>query len=158
MGESYQGPLSPEGWFWAGHLPGVHLWIPLPGAALIALRQLSCTKHKRPYHMTHVVMIPRILYWEEWQTRFEKEMDIWFVMHCGSVWPHFAHEPLIVGISFPIFRSYPWQLSLESNKVVEIGRDLSALSKICHIQVGDYLHKLWSSPRSLPQVPRSLVC
>ena len=81
MGGSYKAPLSPEGWFWAGHMPGVHVWIPPPAAALIALRQLARTRHKRPYCMTHVVLIPRILYWEEWQTCFEKEMDIWFVMH-----------------------------------------------------------------------------
>ena len=158
MGDSYCGPLSPEDWFWTGHLPGTHLWIPPPAAALISLRQLSRSKHKRPYHSNNVVLIPRILYWEEWQTRFEKETDIWFVLHCGTCWPHYAHEPLLVGLSFNMFRSYPWSLSLESEKVVEIGRDLSALSKICHVQVGNYLRELWSNPRALPAVSRSVVC
>jgi hypothetical protein len=124
MSEDYKGPLTPEGWFWDGHLPGVHVWTPPPAAALIALRQLARTKLKRYYDLTHVVLIPRLLYWEEWQSRFEKEMDIWFVMHPGSVWPHFAHEPLLVGISFPLYRAYPWRLRLESETVVEIGRSL----------------------------------
>lgn len=139
MGGSFKAPLSLEGWFWAGHLPGVHVWIPQPVAVLIALCQLARMRHKHPYYITHVVLIPHILYWEEWQTCFEKEMDIWFVMHSGTVWPHNAHEPLLVGISFSMYMNYPWLVQLESQKVVEIGRDLSSLSKTCHLQVGDYL-------------------
>ena len=158
MGDDYHGPLSPEGWFWDGHMPGVHVWTPPPAAALIALKQLSRSKLKRRHDVTHVVLIPRLLYWEEWQSRFEKEMDIWFVMHTGDVWPHFAHEPLLVGIAFPMYRSYPWVIKLESEKVVEIGRALSALSKQSHLRVGNYLRQLWSSPRELPEVSRSVVC
>jgi hypothetical protein len=109
------------------------------------------------FDVTHVVLIQRVLYWEEWQSRFEKEMDLWFILHTGSVWPHTAHEPLVVGLSFPMNRSYPWYLRLETQKVVEIGRDLSRLSKTCHLQVGHYLRQLWSDPWALPQVPRSLV-
>jgi hypothetical protein len=153
----YSGPLSPEGWFWDGHLPGVHIWAPPPAAALIALKQLSRSKQKRRHELTHVVLIPRILYWEEWQTRFEKEVDIWFVMSSGTVWPRFAHEPLVVGISFPMYRSYPWLLRMESEKVVEIGRALSALSKMSHVRVGHYLRQLWSQPRDLPEVHGRLV-
>eukprot|EP00804_Cyclotella_cryptica_P003619 CCRYP_002220-RA/>CCRYP_002220-RA protein AED:0.33 eAED:0.28 QI:0/0/0/1/0.25/0.2/5/0/708 len=96
-GDDFSGLLAPEDWFWKGHLPGVHVWTPPPGAALIALKQLSQSKQKRPHELTHIVMIPRLLYWEEWQSRFEKEMDVWFAMHTGESWPRFAHEPLIVG-------------------------------------------------------------
>ena len=158
MGDDYQGPLSPEGWFWDGHLPGVHVWAPPPAAALIALKQLSRSKLKRRHEVTHVVLIPRLLYWEEWQSRFEKEMDVWFVLHCGSVWPNYAHEPLLVGIAFPMYRSYPWVIKLESEKVVEIGRALSALSRKSNVLVGNYLCQLWSDPRALPEVRGSVVC
>jgi hypothetical protein len=157
MGSNYVEPLTPEGWFWDGHMPGFHLWTPPPAAALIALKQLSRARHKRPYDSTHVVIIPRILYWEEWQSRFEKEMDIWFVMHSGEAWPHFAHEPLLVGLSFPMRRSYPWLLRLHSEKVVGIGRALSALSKTSHFRVGNYLRELWSNPGALPEVQGCLV-
>eukprot|EP00956_Cyclotella_meneghiniana_P007545 scaffold10186_cov44-Cyclotella_meneghiniana.AAC.5 len=85
---------------------------------------------KQRHDVTHVVLVPRILYWEEWQSRFEKEMDIW---------------------------SYPWLLRLESEKVFEIGRALSKLSKESHVRVGDYLCQLWSEPRALPEVQRSLL-
>lgn len=158
MGDDFIKPLTPEDWFWNGHLPGSHVWAPPPAAALIALKQLSRSKQKRRHELTHVILIPRLLYWEEWQSRFEKEVDIWFVMHHGSAWPRFTHEPLIVGISFPMYRSYPWLLRLESQKVVEIGRALSALSKTSHVRVRNYLRKLWSDPGSLPEVHRSLVC
>ena len=152
LGKDFSGLLTPEDWFWKGHLPGVHVWVPPPGAALIALKQLSRSKPKRPHELTHIVMIPRLLYWEEWQSRFEKEMDVWFAMHTGEIWPHFAHEPLIVGISFPLYRSYPWLLRLESEKVVGIGRALSEMSKTSHVRIGDYLRKLWRDPRALPEV------
>jgi hypothetical protein len=152
LGDDFTGLLAPEDWFWKGHLPGVHVWTPPPGAALIALKQLSRSKQKRPHELTHIVMIPRLLYWEEWQSRFEKEMDVWFAMHTGESWPRFAHEPLIVGISFPLYRSYPWLLRLESEKVVGIGRALSEMSKTSHVRIGNYLRKLWGNPRALPQV------
>jgi hypothetical protein len=84
-------------------------------------------------------------------------MDIWFVIHHGTVWPRFAHEPLIVGLSFPLYRSYPWLLRLESEKVVEIGRSLSKMSKERHVRIGHYLRKLWCEPGALPEVHRSLV-
>ena len=76
-------------------------------------------------------------------------MDIWFVMHHGTAWPRFTHEPLLVGLSFPMYRSYPWLLRLESEKVVEIGRTLSKVSKESHLRLGDHLRKLWSNPREI---------
>ena len=38
MGKDFVPPLTPLGWFEDGHCPGVHLWTPPPGAALIALK------------------------------------------------------------------------------------------------------------------------
>ena len=85
MGTNYTPPLSPEGWFEAGHLPGVYLWVPPLGAALIALKELARSRHKRPSKVTHVVMIPRLLWEEEWRSHFEKEVDFWFILHNGSI-------------------------------------------------------------------------
>ena len=152
MGDDYNPPLQPKDWFLKGQLPGVHVWAPPAAAALIALKELARSRHKRPQHLTHVVLIPRLLYQEEWRKRFEKEVDIWFALSPVDVWPHSAFEPLMVGISFPLYRTYPWLLRLDQEKVVGIGRTLSSLSKGGHLQVGYYLRKLWSDPRSLPQV------
>ena len=153
MGDDYSTPLTPEGWFWEGHQPGIHVWAPPPAAALVALKELAKARQKRREHITHVFICQRILWQEEWRSRFEKEMDVWFMLHPGTVWTNDAFEPLLVGISFPSYRSYPWLLRQEREKVVEIGRALSKMSKTCHLQVRDYLRELWSDPRALPAVP-----
>jgi hypothetical protein len=152
MGEDYTPPLQPKDWFLKGQLPGVHVWAPPAAAALIALKELARSRHKRPQHVTNVVLIPRLLYQEEWRKRFEKEVDIWFALSPLDIWPHSAFEPLMVGISFPLYRTFPWLLRLDQKKVVGIGRTLSSLSKGSHLQVGYYLRKLWRDPRSLPEV------
>jgi hypothetical protein len=72
-------------------------------------------------------MIPRLLWDEEWHSWFEKEVYVWFILHNGSIWHHFASEPLMVGISFLILSpssSYPWQVKQELKRVVDLGRAL----------------------------------
>ena len=152
MGSDYTPPLDPEGWFEEGHRSGTHIWAPPPGAGLIVLRELARAKHKRPWKSMNVIMIPRLLYQEEWRGRFEKESDLWFCLQCGTAWPHFAFEPLMVGISFPLSRSFPFLVRQKRDSVVEIGRALSTLSKTSHIRVGNYLRQLWHDPRALPSV------
>lgn len=152
MGVDYRPPLSTMEWFAPGKRPGVQLWAPCAALALTAMKQLSLVRLVRPYDTTHVVLIPRLLYQEEWRRRFEKEMDIWFILSCHDVWPCSACEPLIVGLSFPLYRSYPWLLRIQREKVVDIGRTLSKMSKSGHLCVGDYLRKLWKDPRALPPV------
>jgi len=158
MGDDFTPPLTPEGWFSKGHQPGVHLWAPPPGAALGALKQLAQSRQKRPETVTHVFICQRILWSEEWRTRFEKEVDVWFFLHPGSVWTHDMFEPLLVGISFPTRRTKPWMVRHQRNEVVEAGHALSKMSKNCHVQVGDYLRKLWTCQRPLPPLPSSLLC
>ena len=87
-----------------------------PQYSPIALKQLVLGRLKRPYVSTYVILTPQQIYLEEWQGR-EKEMNIWFVCHTGECWPHFAHEPLLSGIDFPLYRHYPWQLRLKWKEV-----------------------------------------
>jgi hypothetical protein len=80
-----------------------------------------------------VVLIPWLLWDKEWRRWFEKEMDIWFSLHNGLIWPHSAFKPLMVGNSFPILSpssSFPWQFKQEQTKVVELGRILSQMLKL----------------------------
>jgi len=49
------------------------------------LKELAQLWHKRPFEVSHVVLIPRLLWDEEWRNRFEKEVDIWFILHNGSL-------------------------------------------------------------------------
>ena len=86
----------------------------------------------------------------EWRRRFEKEMDVWFQLNCGTAWPHHNFELLLVGISFPMSRSHPWLVRQLREQVVEIGRTLSTLSETRHVEVGDHLRQLWARPRELP--------
>ncbi len=155
MGKDVTPPLTPVGWFKEGHCPGVHVWTPPLGAALIALKELSRSHHKHPLVVTHVVMILRLLWDEEWRSHFEKEVDFWFILHNGSLWPHSAFEPLLVGISFPMLppsSPFPWQVKQERMRMVDLGRALSQMSKSSNLQVGNYLHKLWLAPWTFPSL------
>ena len=103
--------------------------------------------------MTHVFLCQRFLWQEEWRRRFEKEMDIWFMVHTGIFWSHSLLEPLLVGISFPMRKwnhpdaPYgPWLVRQQREEVAKIGLSLSKLSKSCHYLVSDYLRKLWVDP------------
>ena len=147
MGNDYSPPLEPIQWFWEGHKPGIHVWAPPPSAALIALKQLARARHKRPHFVANVFLCQRLLWQEEWRRRFEKEMDVWFILHSGTFWPHSLFEPLLVGISFPMKNREqgPW-LVRQQREVVEIGRTLCQVSKTCHLLVGHHLRQLWADP------------
>eukprot|EP00978_Attheya_sp_CCMP212_P032855 scaffold130032_cov35-Attheya_sp.AAC.1 len=73
LGKDYAEPLTAEGWFTTGHSGTHHIWMPPPAAALVVLEQISEARHKRPYTTKHIVIIPRLLYFEEWRRRSEKE-------------------------------------------------------------------------------------
>ena len=157
MRSDYAPPLSNEAWFWEGHHPGVHIWAPPPAAALMVLSQLSLARQKRPGTTTHIFVCPRLLWQEEWRAWFEKEVDVWFILHPGLAWYHDLFEPLLIGIAFPLSRNRPWLVRQLREEVVEVGRALSETSKTCHIQVGNYLRQLWLRPRDLPCLPGRLV-
>ena len=151
MGKDYSPPAPPIDWFLKSHKAGVHVIAPPPAAALTALKEVAKARHKRPHYTTYVVLIPRLLYQEEWRSRFQKEVDVWFTLQTGEFWPHSAFEPLMIGISFPLYRSRPWLLRMERDKVVELGGRLSQVSKESNLQVGHHLRKLWSDPRAYIQ-------
>jgi hypothetical protein len=76
-------------------------------------------------------------------------VDFWFMIYPGELWPHTCFKPLMFGISFPMRKEEPW-LVRRGEQVVEYGRRLQALSKISHVELGDYLRKLWNNPWGLP--------
>ena len=138
-------PLTPEGWFTEGHRPGVHVWVPPPAAARHALEELSRAKTKRPWATAHVVLIPRVLYLEEWRRRFHKEVDFWFYLPTGDCWPHSVFEPLVVTISFPLRREEPWQVR-RSAAVVALQNTVQGMCQRGDMGFGDRLRQLWSDP------------
>ena len=147
MGSDYTGPLSIEQWFSKGHQPGVHFWSPPPAGALTALEELAQSKLKRPFEVTHVFVCQRLLYFEEWRRRFNKEMDLWFLIEpISDFWPNTCCEPLVFGISFPLRPSRPWKLR-RVPEVVDLGRNLQEVFKT-RSELGecDILRKLWDHP------------
>ena len=135
MGSDYTRPLEPIEWFTRGHHPGVHVWAPPPAAALFALKEVAHSRQKRPRQVAHVFVCQRLLWQEEWRRCLEKEMDVWLVLYPGEYWPHNLHEPLIVGLCFRMLSGNmgPWSVRQEQDKVLEIGRTLSEVSKACHL-------------------------
>ena len=147
MGSDYTQPLTIEQWFSKGHQSGVHFWAPPPAGALVALEELAQSKLKRPYDVTHVFVCQRLLYFEEWRRRFNKEMDLWLLIEPVSYfWPNSCCEPLVFGISFPLRHSRPWKLR-RVPEVVALGRNLQEVFKT-RSELGecDILRKLWEHP------------
>ena len=150
MGLNYSPPLELINWYEGGHLPGVHIWSPPPAATLEALKQLAKSRLKRPFDVSHVVLIQRLLYQEEWRRIFEKEMDFWFVLKPGTVWPNSAFEPLLVGISFKLSRTQLWLVRQQRDQVVEAGHRLYVTIKPPTSR--ELLAKLWILPWPFPSL------
>ena len=147
MGKDFCPPLSVKDWFCKGHEEGIHVWGPPPAGALIALEELAQSKLKRPFDVTHVFVCPRLLFYEEWRRRFNKEMDFWFILEPVSpLWPNSCCEPLIFGISFPLRKLRPWKLR-RLHPLVELGKQLQEVFKTrSDLGERDILRKFWYNP------------
>jgi len=101
--------LEPEGRFKEGQGMGRFVWTPPPAAADVAVELLGKAKHKRPAS-EHIMIVPCLMT-SHWQKQLSKIYDVVFTVPVGSsVWSFSQHEPLIVGISFPLSQHRPWQL------------------------------------------------
>jgi hypothetical protein len=147
MGNDYVPPLQINDWFSLGHQPGIHLWVPPPAGALAALKEIAQAKLKRPFEVLHVFVCCRLLYFEEWRRRFNKEMDLWFLIEANSaLWPNSCCEPLVFGISFPLRNHRPLKLR-RVPPVVALGRRLQEVFKTgSNMGERDLLRKLWKDP------------
>ncbi len=160
MDKDYAPQLTPKDRFEHGHQPGIHIWTLPLAAVLFALKKLARSCHKQPSQVTHVVLIPLLLWDKVWRSCFEKEVDIWFILHNGFIWPNSAFEPLMVGISYPIISpssSCPWQVKQERKRVVDMGRALSKISKMSDFQVWHYLRELWLALRTFSSLKWGLL-
>ena len=146
MGEHFQVALRVEEWYTLGHKPGTHLWAPAPAGALLALEEIANIKLKRPSEVCHVFLCPRLLYFEEWRRRFEKEMDFWILIEPNSsFWPLSCCKPLVLGISYPLRSTPPWKIR-RVDPVVELGRTLQEMFKAGDLGAGHILRKFWNNP------------
>jgi hypothetical protein len=156
LGKDYTEPLSAEGWFTTGHKGAHHIWMPPPAAALVALEQISDARHKRPYTTKHIVIIPRLLYFEEWRRRLEKEVDFWVMIPTGIFWPHSCFEPLLLGLSFPMRRESPWLLRRHTG-MVGFQRKMQEMFSAGDLGVWDILREFWLEPWAVLGLPGMLV-
>jgi hypothetical protein len=62
MGEDFGPPTTPKDWFLEAQKPGTHIIAPPAAAALDALKEVARGRHKRPYDLSYVILIPRLLY------------------------------------------------------------------------------------------------
>ena len=120
--------LVPEEWFREGHgivgstkdstglwIPQhasdgkVYIWTPPPVIADVALEECAKAIHKRN-DAYHIFLIPH-LYSPLWMRLLYKVSDFVFQLPLASPhWPSSMHEPLFIGILFPLLNRNPWSL------------------------------------------------
>ena len=135
--------LEPEGCFEAGHNIGgwqldkdsfkrpilssvrkTYICAPPPLAAEVALAELCKARIKRQ-NSCHVFVCPRLCT-TQWTKQLYQAADIVFELPVGSAcWSAAMHEPLLIGILFPILRFKPWQIK-GTPKMFALGRKAAA--------------------------------
>jgi hypothetical protein len=147
--------LSPLDWFTTGQTRNRCLWAPPAAAADVAAELLGKSKHKRPQH-EHVFVCPRLAT-NRWRKHLSKICDLLFTVPVGThFWGVQQHEPLLVGISFPLTRHRPWRL--RGTQLVErvVGR-LSELSPADPFWGRDILRELLDATRRLDSMQECMV-
>ncbi len=153
-GESYQ-VLTPNDWFCLGQTRNKCLWAPPPAAADVAVDLLGKAKHKRP-RMEHIFICPRLMT-NRWRKQLSKVCDVIFTIPVGThMWGVRQHEPLLVGIAFPLANHRPWRL--KGTPILErTVRDLSEVPTVAADWGGDILRKLLECTRGLDALSERMV-
>jgi hypothetical protein len=101
--------LSLNDWFDEGQKKDKCIWCLPPAAADVAVEMLAKSKHKHP-HLEHLFICPRLMT-NRWQKRLSKVCDVIITIPLGSdAWGVHQHEPLLLGIAFPLIKHRPWRL------------------------------------------------
>jgi hypothetical protein len=105
--------LTPEDWFENLLKEGNFVWDVPPSAGDVAVEQLCSHTHGRPEAM-HMFLIPRLCT-SHWRKQLLKCCDLVITLPFDNrFWPHSAHEPLLLGIHFPLlpplYKFRPWKL------------------------------------------------
>jgi hypothetical protein len=149
--------LEPDGWFAdALDRPMSHcLWTPAPAAADVAVEQLCYARLKRSWG-THIVVVPRLLT-SRWRKQLTKTADVIFTIETGeSYWDMNQHEPLLIAICLPLFRSSPWRLK-GTPFVERVEGRVREMQKGGDRNVGPVLHEFLLQARALEGMRKLLV-
>ncbi len=139
------------------HAPNekAYVWAPPPIIADVALEECMKAVHKRT-DAYHIVLIPR-LYSPLWLWMFYKLSDCVLKFLAGSHhWPSDMHEPLFVGISFPLLYRNPWTLR-RTLLLVGLEQKLQQVLHTGEEDGGNLLRKLLRSPKQLASMPESMA-
>jgi hypothetical protein len=148
--------LSPKDWFHRAHQGGNCIWSPAPAVADAALEQLCEARHTQPWR-AHVFVCPTLLTMM-WRKQLSKVVDVLFSVPVGThIWPFGMHEPVLVGIVFPLPDRHPWTLR-RSKLVADAQKELSGLWTPDSAGKGSYLRQLCLRARNIRDLPESLAC
>jgi len=153
-GGDYQ-VLTPTDWFCLGQTRNHCIWAPPPAAADVAAELLGKAKHKRP-KLEHIFICPRLMT-NHWRKHLSKVCDIILTIPVGShMWGVHQHEPLLIGIAFPLIDHRPWRL--RGSPLLERAlRDLSKVSKTADSWGRDILRELFKCARGLDSLSECMV-
>ena len=106
--------LSPEDWFLHDHekLHANFLWMIPPAAGDVAVEKMAKWRHAVSNRHIHVFIIPR-----QWTLLSRKALRKASDWHCEipldwvKEWGHEMFEPLLIGLSFPKFNRYPFEIA-----------------------------------------------
>jgi hypothetical protein len=133
----------------------VYVWTPPPVIADVALEECAKAIHKRT-DAYHIFLIPR-LYSPLWMRLLYKVSDFVFQLPPASPhWPSSMHEPLFIGISFPLLHRNPWSLR-RTPLLVELERQLRQVLRAGEEDGGHILRKLLRTSRQLASVPEDVA-
>jgi hypothetical protein len=133
------------------------VWDLPPAAAIHALEELGVARLKRHELLRGVVLIPNLLQ-HEWHRRFIRVVDVYFQIAPGSIveWPTSMHEPLTIGLFFPLLRFRPWSWK-RVPFMAALGVTLSTMYKVSDPDAGRVLREFWRRALGAPFMPKSLV-
>ena len=87
-----------------------------------------------------------------------KVSDFVFQLPPASLhWPSSMHEPLFIGISFPLLRRNPWSIR-RMPLLVELERQLHQVLRAGEEDGGNILHKLLRTSRQLASMSEGVAC
>ena len=150
---------TPEDWFAGVMDVGNFLWMVAPGAGEAAVEQLSAHTHGRS-NTHHIFIIPRLCTCC-WRKQLLKICDVVFtVLPQHYFWDTDMHEPLLVGIHFPLLppetRFKPWKL--KRTKFVEgFKSDVHRMQASGKPMDWDILRKFSLQARSIPSLSNGMA-
>ena len=151
--------MSPEDWFLHVMDIGNFLWMVAPGAGEVAVEQLCSHIHGRP-ETNHIFVIPRLCTCS-WRKQLLKACDVVITIQPKFIfWNTNMHEPLLIGICFPLLpaqpRFKPWRLK-HTKLVDRFKSEVHRMQASSNAMDWSILRKFLLQARSIPSVSDGLA-